>query len=185
MINAIELAKKLLNNIEFDEMNSLIELITKKNYKKFYEKYQFIVNGILNLISYDEFLDFINESITLNTSVLIFEFLCSKQKCLCVGGYEEQLQRKIESFSNLKFYIKDFSLADKLTDINVFTDFDGIDNFRQYISDLNIMVEPLNLKFVVFFNDLYSGCTYHLFILDKDFVQVLISEWNDDIISFY
>ena len=65
----------------------------------------------------------------------------------------------------------------------IFTDFDKEDNFKDCIRELNNELNSLNMRFILYFNDIYSACLYSLFLLDTKFADDVLNEWEDEYIS--
>jgi hypothetical protein len=125
--------------------------------------------------SYDDFLDFINEG-ALSKGLFILGFLHKKNKCMQVGGYERNLQGRITTFISNKVDNVDLS---GFENEEVFSDYDGDDNFVEYIERINARLQLSNMTIVVFFNDVYSACTYHIFIVEARLYKKILCEWKD------
>ena len=177
-MKAIELAKKILSNRDFQELLDALRLLNQKNDKRVYNLYADILGDFISLYSYDEFVDFSNE-LTINETIFIFGFLWMKKHCIQIGGYEEEVQGMINSFAESKVTNIGFTRL-ALSGTDIFTDFDGEDNFMDYVAQLNQEISSFGKEIIVFFNDTYSACSFCMLILDADIVKTIMSEWDDD-----
>ncbi|MDR0524533.1 MAG: hypothetical protein LBG90_01505 [Spirochaetaceae bacterium] len=173
------LAKKLLDAQEYAELTKAIKLLENNNFEIFYNNYSNILETLFFVHSYEAFMDFIEENETVKANIFILGFLAKKNKCIEIGGYECELERRIKQFIAEKNTNELNNNINQLHE-NVYTDYDGEDNFREYISKLNGILIHYKLKIVIFFNDLYCVCAYNLFLLDISFVDHIINEWQDD-----
>ena len=172
------LAKKLLNPQEYTELTSAIKLLENNNFQILYNNYSNILESLFFVQSYNEFMDFIKENKTIKKNIFILGFLTKKKKCIEIGGYENKLEKKIKQF----IAEKNNKLNNSINQLNknVYTDYDGEDNFFEYISNLNDILVNYKLKTVIFFNDVYCACTYNVFLLDISFLDNIVNEWQDN-----
>ncbi|MCL2579772.1 MAG: hypothetical protein FWE32_07030 [Oscillospiraceae bacterium] len=175
-MNVIELAKELLDKQAFQELNSAIRLLEEKEYENAYHAYGNMINNLVSLSSYSEFIDFFNKS-SMNESVFALGFLYEKNKCIEIGGYEQSVQNKIKPF------IESHGFVLNIHEDEIFTDFDGDDNFQEHLSEINQGLKPMGAKLVTFFNDIYYACTYTLFLLNNDFAEVIAQRWSDETVE--
>jgi hypothetical protein len=173
------LAKELLDAQEYAELTNAIKLLENNNIEMFYNNYSNILETLFFVQSYEEFMDFIEENETIKTNILILGFLAKKNKCIEIGGYEDKLEKRIKQFIGK---INNNELNNNINQLNenVYTDYDGEDNFSEYISKLNDILIHYKLKMIIFFNDVYCACAYNLFLLDVSFVKNIVNEWQDD-----
>jgi len=177
-MNAKDLGKELLGSQDYQEIETALELLENEEYEKIYDYYGDVINELILVNSNDEFLDFINSEV-LNESIFIFGLLIKKNECVQIGGYEEQVQKKINLFISEKLDNIDL-VDDIITNINIFTDYDGEDNFQEYVKEINQKLNTIDMEIVVLFNDIYSACCYSLLLLNKELASELLSKWDDN-----
>jgi len=175
-MDAKDLAKILLDNQDYQELIDALNLLENKKYEEFYKCYANILCDCMLFYSYDDFIDYLSEDV-LDESIFVFGFLWLNKKCIIIGGYEERIQRKINLFIESK--VDNIDLTSFST-IDIFTDYDGDDNFMDYISQLNQFIFPLNMKIVVFFDDIYYACAFHILVLNAEIAEIILNSWNDD-----
>ena len=178
-MNAKLLAKILLSDQDYKELSRALNLLENKKLKEIYNCYSNMLSECLPICSYDDFYDFFSSDV-LDESIFVFGFLWLKGECIQIGGYEQEVQLKINLF--VKGKISDIDL-ENFQAIDIFTDYDGDDNFTEYISQLNGLVSRYNMRIVVLFNDIYCACAYDLFILDTQTAETIMRSWNDDSIK--
>ena len=175
-MNAKELAKELLNEQDYQELTDVLKILSDRKYKDLYNTYASVLSEFAFVRSYSEFSDFLKGT-TLNESLFVFGFLWHKKLCMQIGGYEENIQDRINLFIDNKAHCIESSM---FASANIFTDFDGEDNFMDYIAQLNLLVSALGMEIVVFFNDLYSACSFYIIVIDADIVETVRNNWKDD-----
>jgi len=175
-MNTKELAKELLNEQDYQELTDALQMLDDRKYKDIYNLYASILSEFASLYSYYELRDFLKGT-TLSESLFIFGFLWQKKQCIQIGGYEESIQDKINLFIDSKAHCIESST---FAAANIFTDFDGEDNFMDYIAQLNLLVSAFGLEIVVFFNDLYSACSFYIIVIDADIAETVRNNWKDD-----
>ena len=173
------LSKKLLDDQEYAELINAIKLIENNEFQKLYNNYTNLLKELVCVQSYEDFMDFIGEE-TININIFILCFLTQKNKCIELGGYESDINKKIKQFICEKSNNNELLDRIKSLDEDVYTDYDGEDNFCKYVSELNDILKQYDLKIVVFFNDEYWACIYNLFLLDVLVGNIVINEWQDD-----
>lgn len=176
-----ELANNILSKEESEELYSAISL-QNNNSEEFYEKYPKLIQDIIFVTSQIEFMDFLNENI-LNKNIFILEFLCNKNYCINIGGYEKNVDNKIINFLNKK-KIKLTNTFIK-NNTNIDTDIDDNDNFKDYLFMLSKELNCLDFGICVLFNDVYCAGVYTLLIYSKKFNTTIFHELEDNDISIY
>lgn len=180
-VDAFELAKKILDKRKYEELYFSLARIEASDQEDVYNSNKEIFDGMLFINTYDEFADFISDNV-IEKSVYIFAFMSCCGSCIEIGGYEEGLQNKIFTFTKQKF--KEIGLEMiSLPNYEVFTDYDGVDNFMEYLINCNNDLKSFGKEFVIFQNDIYCACMYNLFMFDTNFVLCLDKEWTDSEIT--
>ena len=77
-MNIENFSQKILLGKEYEELREALQLLENKEYHSLYERYNDIINEMLLVYSYKEFLDFLNEQM-LNRSLFIFGFLIKRR----------------------------------------------------------------------------------------------------------
>jgi len=175
-MNTKELAKELLNEQDYQELIDALQMLSDRKHKDIYDTYASVLSEFASLYSYSELSDFIKGTM-LNESLFIFGFLWQKNQCIQIGGYEERIQDRINLFIDSKAHCMESST---FVSADIFTDFDGEDNFMDYIAQLNLLVSALGLEIVVFFNDLYSACSFYIIVIDTKIAETVLNNWEDD-----
>ncbi len=179
-MNIKQLAKKILSDSEYKELLNAIKLMENQEIEYLYNQYEGMIGRTIFIHSYEDFKDFIRENNTIEQNIFILGFFAEKAQCIEIGGYEENLEIKINQFivgfsKNIELHTCIAQLSDK-----VYTDYDDEDNLHEYIIKLNNLLTHYNLKLVLFFNDVYCGCAYHLFLLNNSMANIILHEWRDD-----
>ena len=174
------LSKELLNNHEYTELIEAINLIKNNDFNELFNNYSNVISETVFTKSYEEFMDFIQEN-TFEINIFILEFLTIKNKCIGIGGYENNIGSKIKQF----IFKNNPELKDSINflDENIFTDYDGEDNFYNYIYLLNKILRQHNLQIILFFNNVYCACAYNLFLLRDTVADGITKEWQDNCIQ--
>lgn len=137
------------------------------------------IEDMISVNSYLDFLDFIDflEVEKLNKTIFMCTWMENNGKCIELGGYEENLQNKIVNFLTQKLHSA--VSIDTGTEEEIFSDYDGEDNFRDYIRNLNAQLSVLDMQLILFFNDVYVQCSYFLFLVDRETAARITKEWDD------
>lgn len=194
-MNAEGLARKLLSEPEYREMSRALELLKARQYEILYNGYGDTINAMLLVDSYDEFVDWLNDSeasaeeAAFRAEEFIVSFLRTSGKGADVGGWEGGLQDKLGAL--LKAVRSDSSEGGTGGDLSlqpcirtlleqeIFTDFDGEDNFRDCVLQLNELLDPFGLKLVVFFSDNYWAAGYFIILVARGFAEGVLKDWSD------
>ena len=172
------LSKKLLSSHEYQELCVALQMLRNKEYGEVYKIYKKIFSNIASIESYNDLMDYIESGGKIQESIFIFGYLQYKDICLGIGGFEEKIQKRLYPF--IKNKIKDVAIIKAISPkIDLFTDYDGDDNFFEYVFELNSKLDSINMGIVVFFDDLYYQCGYHFFILDKVIVKMILKNWKE------
>jgi len=180
-LNAKELAKELLNEQDYQELIDALKMLSDRKNRDIYNSYASVLSEFASLHSYSEFSDLLKGTM-LNESLFVFGFLWHKKICIQIGGYEENIQDRINLFIDSKAHCIESST---FASANIFTDFDGEDNFMDYIAQLSLLVSAVDMEIIVFFSDLYSACAFYIIVIDADIAETVLNNWEDDSITIY
>ena len=175
-MNAMKLAKILLDKQDELELTETLDLLRDQYYDEIYDRYEEIFHECLQLYSFDEFLDIVIYDEVLDESVFTFGFLWLKKISLYIGGYQNNLQSKINAF--VKKMVPDIDL-ESLPSADIYTDLDGTDNFMEYMTQLDELISPYDQKILMVYEDLYCVGAFHIFILKPEMVQDIRYHWYD------
>jgi len=182
----MELTEKLLSSQEHEELNLALQKMADGKNIELYKLYPNIFMEYFLISSEEDAIDLLDntdaEMVEMNKSIFSLGFLGNKKKCLSIGGFEINVEEKLFPFVILKTKNKNI-LDDFTPSKNIFTDIDGKDNFFDFISKLNKKIRDLKMEIVLFYDDIYYQCAFHLFICDKNLANDIFNNWNDKYIK--
>ena len=153
-------------------------MLRNNRYDEVYKTYKKIFSNIASIESYDDLVDYIENCGMIQENIFIFGYLQYKNICFGIGGFENKIQKRLYPF--IKDKIKDADIIKTIfPKIDLFTDYDGDDNFFEYVFEMNSKLESINMGIVVFFDDIYYQCGYHLFIVDKEIEKLILRNWKE------
>ena len=153
-MNAKELSKKLLTPQEYKELCVALQMFKDKKYSEVYKAYEKIFSDIALMDSYDNFMNYTGKGGEIKENIFTFGFLQYKNVCLGIGGFDEKIQKRLYPFIRGK--IKDVDIIKEICpQIDLFTDYDGDDNFFEYVFEVNSKLKSINMGIIVFFDDTY------------------------------
>lgn len=172
-----KLAQEILSAEEIKNVDDSWRLLENEGYEAFFDTNIDIISEILFLDSYSDFLVFLKEG-ELNRTIFMCAWMEKNEKCIEIGGYEDNIQNKVVSYLAQKIDSAEF--LDTITGgKEIFSDFDGEDNFKDYIRNINVQLVDQGMQFILFFNDIYVQCSYYLFLFDRTMANKLTKEWDD------
>lgn len=172
------LVQDLLSAEEFDHINEAYKLLEDEEYEAFFNTHKDIISEILMLDTYLDFMDFLEEE-HLNKAVFLIKCMEKRGLCIEIGGYEWEIQDIVADF--LKWKFNSVEWIDSITGEEVFTDFDGEDNFIEFIRNVNEQIKSYGMQMILFFQDVYVQCAYSLVLVDIDMADKVTKEWDDEV----
>jgi len=177
-MNAKGLSKILLSSQDYQELCVALQMLENKNYCKLYKTYEKVFSSVFLINSCDDLMDFIEDGGIIQENIFIFGYLQYKNVCLGIGGFDKKIQKRLYSF--IKNKIKDVDIIKDITPkIDLFTDYDGDDNFHEYVFEMNKILYSKNMQIVVFFDDINYQCGFHFFIFDIKIAVRVLKNWKE------
>lgn len=178
-MNFEKLSKEILSAEDVKNINDSWMMLINKEYEMFYNKNKYIIDDMLLVDSYLDFLDFLDfiKPKELNKTIFVCAWMEKNEKSIGIGGYEQNIQNKVISYLTNK--VDSIEFLNAITNEKIFTDFDGEDNFRDYLIKINVQLAAQDMQFILFFNDIYVQCTYSLFLLNIKLANQITKEWDD------
>ena len=182
-MNVVDLTRTLLSASEKNEMQSSIDMLEQSNFSAFYEKNQSIVQSILFIESFDEFLDFSNGN-HLDTECYCAAFLCAKGYGVQVGGYEDNLTRTLTAFFHSR-RIEYPEITEIICKEKIYTNCSDFDNFKKSMAAINLVLDTHGVRLIVLEDFVYCDCEYTVLCLEKALADNVLSSWSSDNFEIY
>ena len=104
-------------------------------------------------------------------------FLCAKGNGLQIGGYEDDLTKKLTGF-----FVRKGLLYPELSAIinreTIYTDCDASSNFEQAVTEINAVLKAHDWFLTVFQDFMYCDCQYTILLANTACAEQIAAGWQ-------
>ncbi len=147
------------------EISKLQQLFEAQDFDTLYEENADVIFELLFLEKKEEFDDFINEEGNLELEPFLFAYASSKNVCLSVGMYEENVAELIRNYTKID---SDVELSD------------NVEELPEDIEKINKGIKNAGKRYIVFFDDTYCEGCYYIFEVE---VGNADDSWNGQMVN--